>query len=176
VLDHVINESFVLVGPAARKKGLMIDVSQPDAPIRLATDVRKLRQIIVNLLANAIHFTEQGEVVVRATTTTHGALTTVRLAISDTGCGIASADHERIFDAFWQANSGHARAARGTGLGLSVARQYARLLGGDVCVTASTPGEGSVFELAFPAIYTAPVTPKAADRASHARFIAPEAA
>jgi signal transduction histidine kinase len=167
-LDEVLAESIVLVGPIAHRKGLHVDIDKPGESIGLFTDVRKLRQILVNLLANALKFTDAGQITVHIAATPGDARSTiVRLRVADTGCGIAHANRERVFDAFWQENPALARAATGTGLGLAVARQFARLLGGDVTLAASAPGRGSTFELTLPAIYTAPRTTFAA-RASRA--------
>jgi signal transduction histidine kinase len=107
-----------------------------------------LRQIVLNLLSNAVKFTERGRVLVRASVHAEW----IRLQVEDTGMGIEQENLERIFDPFWQVESLPARRAGGTGLGLSVAREFARLLGGDVTVS-STPGRGSTFELLLPRVH-----------------------
>jgi len=101
----------------------------------------------VNLLGNAVKFTDAGEVVLSASPAPDGA--SVRFAVRDTGIGIAAEARERIFEPFWQAAQGMTRRVGGTGLGLAVARELARLLGGELTVE-SEPGAGSVFTVAIP--------------------------
>jgi len=111
----------------------------------MGTDGGKVRQILVNLLSNAVKFTNAGRV--RLLVQHDGA--TVRYIVSDTGIGIAPEHRDRIFEAFWQVEQPSTRRVGGTGLGLSVTRRLARLLGGDVAMT-SVVGEGSVFTVTLP--------------------------
>jgi signal transduction histidine kinase len=111
----------------------------------LESDERKLRQILVNLVGNAIKFTAKGGVALRVDE--EGDLLVFRT--QDTGIGIDPAHLEEIFEPFRQVSQGRARAATGTGLGLTISRQLARLLGGDL-VAESTPGQGSTFTLTVP--------------------------
>jgi signal transduction histidine kinase len=106
-----------------------------------------VRQIVTNLVGNAIKFTERGEVVVAVDAPSPGR---VRVVVRDTGAGIAPDELPRLFDAFWQGtrDSGGAGGG-GTGLGLSIVRQLAGLLGGDVAVT-STLGAGATFTVELP--------------------------
>jgi signal transduction histidine kinase len=120
-------------------------VRLPAEDVPIVTDARKLRQIVVNLAANAVKFTDAGEIEIEALSDGRFAVVAVR----DTGPGIGEDDLERIFDPFWQADQRLAREHGGSGLGLSVARQLARLLGGDVSVR-SRSGEGSEFTLRVP--------------------------
>ncbi|HEX6535228.1 MAG TPA: ATP-binding protein [Gemmatimonadaceae bacterium] len=159
---EVAEQSLVLVRPIAHKKGLRIHAEGPEEPVELHTDPRKLRQILVNLLANAIKFTDAGEVVLRLHMEAHDAGVRACFEVSDTGRGIAVHAQEHIFDAFWQEDSGAAHGSGGTGLGLPLARLLARLLGGDVTVARSTPGHGSTFAAWLPARYRA-------DRGPHQR-------
>jgi signal transduction histidine kinase len=134
-----------LVEPLARAKGLDIHLtSQSDLP-HIQTDLGKVRQILLNLLSNAAKFTQQGHVSldVRADAQT------TTWTVTDTGVGIAPEDLERIFEPFQQGNQTSTGRAAGTGLGLTVSRQLARLLGGDV-TAKSTPGSGSSFVLRLP--------------------------
>ena len=101
--------------------------------------------MLLNLVANAVKFTSAGEVVLGM----EDADGDVMLRVRDTGVGIAPENLERIFEPFWQADQGLAREHGGSGLGLSVARQLARLLGGDVTVR-SAPGSGSTFSFRLP--------------------------
>src|SRR5690606_30546257 len=105
------------------------------------TDEVKVRQIVLNLLSNAVKFTSTGSL--RVALRLHE--DAVRVSVSDTGVGIPSTEHEKIFDAFWQAEVGRG----GAGLGLALTRQLARRLGGDVEVD-SEPGRGSTFTVTLP--------------------------
>jgi PAS domain S-box-containing protein len=138
-------EACALVEPLALEAGIGFRIDSPEPDVPLTTDPRKARQILVNLLGNAIKFTRAGEVSLRVEADDSA----VRFHVRDTGIGIAPGDRERIFEPFWQAQQGLVRERGGSGLGLSVARQLARLLGGDVTVE-STPGEGSTFTLRLP--------------------------
>ncbi|HEX9108512.1 MAG TPA: ATP-binding protein, partial [Longimicrobiales bacterium] len=132
----------------ALAKGLTLDCRVPAGSYTLETDPRKLRQILLNLTANAIKFTEQGRVAIdfqENGDVAPGFLFHVR----DTGRGIEPEHLERIFEAFWQVQGGSTRTQGGTGLGLSVTRRLSRLLGGDVTVQ-SAPGEGSTFTVRLP--------------------------
>ena len=116
----------------------------PDLPI-ISADPAKLRVIVMNLLSNAVKFTTAGTITVTSDVTD----TQLRLAIRDTGIGIASADHERIFEAFRQLDGSDARQQRGTGIGLPIARKLSRLMGGDITVE-STLGAGATFFITLP--------------------------
>jgi CheY-like chemotaxis protein len=147
--------------PVAQAKGLTFAVNlAPGSPEHLVTDGQRLRQILGNLLANALKFTEQGGVHLEVTTPVEGwspesrsltsAESVVALAISDTGIGIAADQQRRIFEAFAQGDGTTARTYGGTGLGLSISRELVGLLGGEIDVT-SVPGEGSTFTVYLPA-------------------------
>jgi signal transduction histidine kinase len=124
------------VAPAAAGKGLALQVDVPEVPVR--TDPFLFERILRNLLDNAIKYTERGRIGVGATL--EG--TEVRLAVTDTGPGIAAADHERIFDEFQQLEGRTRR--RGSGLGLAIVRRLCELLGHRIEL-ASAPGQGSCF-------------------------------
>jgi PAS domain S-box-containing protein len=131
--------------PLAANSGVRVYPSIADAP-EIHTDHRRLRQIITNLLANAIQFTpDGGQVTVAARVLDE----TVEIAVTDTGVGIPLADQERIFDAFAQGDSRLSRSHSGTGLGLSLSRRLASLLGGELTVS-SVVGSGSTFCLVLP--------------------------
>ena len=115
----------------------------PELP--LETDVDKARQILLNLLGNAVKFTAKGQV--RLDVVSDAAA--VRFVVSDTGIGIAPQHLERVFDPFWQVEQRKTRTAGGSGLGLTVSRRLARLLGGDVSAS-SVPGHGSRFVFSVP--------------------------
>ena len=159
VLD-VARDALAVVEPFAAAKELPVELRpELDPDTRIESDPAKVRQILVNLLSNAIKFTESGSVqlVVRADEVN------VWFDIVDTGVGIAPAQVERIFEAFWQVERPNVRRAGGTGLGLSVSQRYARLLGGDVRVTSEL-GKGSTFTVRLPLQYDE-------DRADAARAV-----
>jgi PAS domain S-box-containing protein len=144
-LAELLEESATLVAPLAAAKGLTYTVRPPEHPLTLETDPLKVRQILVNLLGNAVKFTASGSIELIATEDRH----TVVVSVRDTGIGIPREHLDHVFTPFWQVNQTATRSAGGTGLGLSVARRLARLLGGDVMV-ASVLGRGSTFTLWLP--------------------------
>jgi two-component system, chemotaxis family, CheB/CheR fusion protein len=141
-------EAGALTEPAASDKGLSFVLDLPDAPVPLMTDPGKTRQVLINLIGNAVKYTETG--VVRLGVRRSDDF--VVFDISDTGVGIAAEHLENVFDRFWQVDGGSTRRAGGMGLGLAVAREYAQLLRGDVKVV-SEPGQGSTFSLWLPENY-----------------------
>lgn len=155
--------------PLASARGLNFAIHVPATLPRVTTDVSHLRRILVNLVGNAIKFTNVGSVGIRAQHVNDDGLADmvagltrrplllahgpwVAIQVSDTGIGIAAADLERVFEDFEQVNPGPRAdsARRGTGLGLTISRRLARLLDGDITV-ASAPGRGSSFTLWLPA-------------------------
>ncbi|MFY7744131.1 MAG: ATP-binding protein [Erythrobacter sp.] len=161
-LDATLSECAALHRQAAEKKGLSLafegDAVQPG--LWLLTDGLRLRQIVLNLLGNAVKFTEAGTI--RLHWLLHGR--EVRITIADSGIGISAGRLETIFQPFIQGESDIARRFGGTGLGLSISRQLASLLGGRIEVE-STPGEGSRFTLLLPARIAAPPASDAEDAA-----------
>jgi signal transduction histidine kinase len=143
-LEAVVREAVAMIQPLAAGKGLKLGVSLPDA-ITISTDRAKLIRILHNLLSNAAKFTAQGSVKVEVRTDGDDVIVTV----IDTGIGIAPANRERIFDPFWQVEQSPTRQHGGAGIGLGVARQLARMLGGDVTVDSEV-GKGSTFTLRLP--------------------------
>jgi two-component system CheB/CheR fusion protein len=141
----IAREASVLVEPAATAKGLTFVLDLPDHAVPLETDRAKACRILINLCGNAVTYTETGEVRLGVRSDANQVVFEVR----DTGIGIASEDHGRIFDRFWQVDGGSGRKSNGMGIGLAAAREYARLLGGDVKVD-SKPGEGSTFHVWLP--------------------------
>ena len=141
---ELVRETGSLIEPLAKSRGLEFSCSTPDR-LMARTDAGKLRQIVLNLLSNAIKFTDHGAIHV-ALAEREGAVT---LEVRDTGIGIPAADRERVFEPFTQVEQDRTRRAGGTGLGLSVTRQLARLMGGDVAID-SEPGVGSTFRVAVP--------------------------
>jgi PAS domain S-box-containing protein len=123
-----------------------VTVSVPELP-RLKSDRQKLKQIVVNLLSNALKYTKEGTVEIIAT---HDSATgRVALSVRDSGVGIAPEDHTRIFEPFQQAKRVITRPQGGTGLGLAISRRLAQMLGGDIAVQSAL-GEGSTFTVTIP--------------------------
>jgi PAS domain S-box-containing protein len=145
--ETLVHDAASLVEPLALERRLEFHARCADPAMELRTDPRKVRQVLVNLLGNAIKFTERGQVSLRARADDGHAV----FEVEDTGIGIEAAHLERIFDPFWQVEQSNVRTHGGSGLGLSVGRQLARLLGGDV-TARSTPGQGSVFSLRLPLV------------------------
>ena len=139
-VETLIRQAFTELGDPAARSELTLGAIPP-----ALADADLLRTAFRELLANAVKFTAAGTVTLEATV----ADDRVSLCVSDTGPGIAREHLERVFDMFWQVDQRITRKAGGTGLGLSVARQLARLLGGDVSVR-SMMGEGSVFTVDLP--------------------------
>lgn len=134
--------------PAAehRRVALRFECETRHPPVR--TDPGKVRQILMNLIGNATKYTPQGEITITVDCDPSTS-EDFKIHVRDTGPGIARQEHERIFEPFTQADASYTRGVGGAGLGLSIARKLARLLGGDV-ILQSTPGEGSVFTLHLP--------------------------
>lgn len=130
-----------IVAVRAEGKNLRFScVTAPDLPGGVLVDERILRQALLNLLSNAVRFTEQGTVTLNVGVLPSGRL---RFVVADTGVGIAPEDQDRIFQPFEQAGDGQ-RQSGGTGLGLAIVREFVRLLDSEICVE-SCPGEGSTF-------------------------------
>jgi signal transduction histidine kinase len=160
LLAEVLRESVDLVRPLAVRKGLRLRVEAPAAPLELLTDARKLRQVLVNVLGNAIKFTAVGEVTldVRVDGTEPCDVepcVRVHFEVTDTGTGLSLADQAHVFDLYWQHDPASTHRDGSSGLGLSVARQLAHLLGGDIAVGVSVLGKGSTFVVAMPARFVA---------------------
>jgi two-component system, NtrC family, sensor kinase len=134
-----------LVWPPSGDGRLVIECVDADEPRLVRTDAGKLRQILINLVGNAVKFTDEGAVVVDLACDDEWIVIHVR----DTGPGIDPADHERIFEPFTQVDNSSTRAAPGVGLGLAICQRLAALLGGDILLD-SAPGRGSTFTLRLP--------------------------
>jgi len=142
-LRLIIDETLTMIAPVAEAKGLTVRADGDDAQLR--TDAGKVRQILLNLLSNAVKFTDHGEIVIRS----RAGEEEVAVSIVDHGIGIAAENLERIFDPFWQVEQRSTRRVGGTGLGLSVSRSLARLVGGEISVESEL-GKGSTFTLTLP--------------------------
>ena len=144
-LTALLEPAAELVESLARARGLHIEVMLPPQQIMVETDAVKVRQMIVNLLSNAVKFTDRGRIILSGDQRGDQLVITVQ----DSGIGISSDHIERIFEPFWQVEQTATRRAGGTGLGLTVTRRLALLLGGDVTVN-SNPGDGTTFTICLP--------------------------
>jgi signal transduction histidine kinase len=138
-------ESLATVAPIARQKGLKLVANHPRQLPAIESDPGRVRQILINLLGNAVKFTDAGEVRIEVSASDEK----VRFAVIDTGPGIAQEDIDRLFQDFTQLDASSTRKFGGSGLGLALSRRLARLLGGDVTL-ASMVGTGSTFVLELP--------------------------
>ncbi|MBV6340259.1 MAG: response regulator [Candidatus Magnetobacterium sp. LHC-1] len=141
-----IGDTLKTLALRAHKKGLELAYSvPPETPDFIIGDPGRLRQIVVNLVGNAIKFTEHGEIILDVTTQSHmDDKICLRFSVKDTGIGISQDRREKIFESFSQADGSTTRRYGGTGLGLTISRKLAEMMNGDISVE-SEPGKGSVF-------------------------------
>ncbi|MEP6904574.1 MAG: ATP-binding protein [Gemmatimonadales bacterium] len=144
-LTTLLEPAAELVESLARARGLHIEVMLPPQEVIVETDAVKVRQMIVNLLSNAVKFTDRGRIILSGDQKGDQLV----ISVEDTGIGINQDHIERIFEPFWQVEQKATRRAGGTGLGLTVTRRLALLLGGDVTVK-SVPGSGTTFTICLP--------------------------
>ena len=137
---QILHDAIILLEPQAAKKGLALSSSQPYEPVPMLTDPTKVRQILVNLVGNAIKFTDVGSISV----TLEADDERVTFRVRDTGPGIAANQQARIFEAFTQLDQSRTREKGGTGLGLPLSRNLSQLLGGGLEVESAV-GAGSTF-------------------------------
>jgi len=157
---------------AVERAALRLVVDCPPLPRPTALDPANWETIVTNLISNALKFTFVGEIRVALDSDDQG----VRLSVADTGIGIAEAELPHLFDRFHRVQGAQARSHEGSGIGLALVRELARLLGGDVSVT-SAPGEGTTFTVALPwaAVESAGAQPSAGATGATARAVAEEA-
>ena len=141
ILDDVVD----LLAPLAQAKGLeLVAVVEDSVPPVVRGDPGRVRQVLTNLIGNAIKFTQSGEVVIRVSAVLDRSDPVIRFEVSDTGSGIAADKLALVFDPFVQEDSSTSRRYGGTGLGLAISNQLVGLMGGS-CGVSSRPGEGSCF-------------------------------
>jgi len=150
-LQDVVEETLRLVAEHAHSKKLYLEgILFPDVPVRLRGDPTRLRQILTNLLGNAVKFTQQGQVVLRVTQQEdRGKQALLQFEVCDTGIGITAEARARLFQAFSQADSSTTRKYGGTGLGLAICKQLVGIMGGEISLE-SIEGRGSTFRFAIP--------------------------
>jgi hypothetical protein len=155
-LDSLLGDAASLFSARAQPGVSVSSARDPDLPALVMADPKRLREIVHNLMGNAVKFTERGFVELTASRVAgeNGAGARMIIAVRDTGPGVAPERAEAIFEAFEQAESGTARRFGGSGLGLAISRRLARAMDGDVTLT-STPGLGSCFTLDLPLVEAA---------------------
>ncbi|CAN5722048.1 hypothetical protein BH23GEM10_BH23GEM10_06370 [soil metagenome] len=170
-VSDAISTAISLVQPEAEARGIQLVAHEPDAELVFVGDADRVRQILVNLLTNAVKFTDAGgsievlyDIAEQAPFAPDGAWT--RICVRDTGMGIDAREQRRIFEPFEQVESGRTRTKGGAGLGLAISRELARLMDGDITVD-STPGEGSTFTLWLPQSDLVPNHPALRGGADH---------
>lgn len=143
--NELIQEIVDLIEPQAKQKNLRLSyVANENLPL-IRTDYEKSRHILQNIVANAIKFTEKGEVTITSSADAH----TLKIEVKDTGIGIEKEFIPKVFDEFRQADGSNARKYGGTGLGMAIAKKYAEFLGGNITVESEL-GKGSNFTLIIP--------------------------
>ena len=147
--NGVAEEVAAVLRPEAEKKGLDFALELPKEVLMLRTDRRALGQILINILGNAIKFTEHGGVHIRLERATAAGKKSLMLSVTDSGPGIREQDHPRLFEAFSRLEAGNRRKLEGTGLGLHLSRKLAERLGGSIAFH-SVYGKGSTFTLHLP--------------------------
>ncbi|MCV0394249.1 MAG: PAS-domain containing protein [Rhizobiaceae bacterium] len=155
-LAEAIEDVATLMSTRAKEKDIELIVRvQPGLPETVVGDVGRLRQIITNLMGNAIKFTEKGHVLVEVTGDSRGGKAALRFAVTDTGIGIPADKIEQVFEKFSQVDASSTRRHEGTGLGLAITSRLVALMGGRMGVE-SVEGEGSTFwfEVSLPAVDT----------------------
>jgi signal transduction histidine kinase len=147
-IRDVARASLETVRPTAIAKGVAIDAKLPPSPCEVSGDPARLQQVLWNLLSNATKFTPGGG---RIGLTVRESNSAILIEVSDTGIGISSELLPHVFERFWQADSTTTRVHGGLGLGLSLVRHIVELHGGEVNVSSSGEGRGTIFTVTLPA-------------------------
>jgi signal transduction histidine kinase/ligand-binding sensor domain-containing protein/ActR/RegA family two-component response regulator len=147
-LGSILHNVVDMISIRAMDKGLTLSIDpNSQFPPYIVGDSGRLRQIIVNLVGNAVKFTDQGGITIRLYTKQDNSDTPLIIEVEDTGSGISQEDQSKVFAPFKQV--GKLAGKQGTGLGLSITRQFVQLMGGDISLE-STPGKGSIFRISLP--------------------------
>jgi len=156
-LRHKLNGIVRLMDPIASEKGLALSLDiAPEVPEWLMADALRLRQVVLNLVGNALKFTERGSVCVSVSAIDAGR--SLQIDVVDSGIGIAAENQQAVFQQFTQADSSVVRRFGGSGLGLAISRQLVELMGGNISLTSEI-GKGSTFTVVLPLVATDPPMP-----------------
>ena len=147
--QNLLNETADTLRPLAAQKGLSLALDLPETPLIIASDRRALTQIVINLINNAIKFTEQGSIKVSLSQRMSDGASLTEISVEDSGSGIRAEDQAKLFQAFSQLDSTSTRNAEGAGLGLYLCQNLANLLGGTLTLSSEF-GRGSTFTLTLP--------------------------
>ncbi len=159
---EMVHAVVATVGTLMEKNDNRIELRMPDGLGTMRSDVTRVRQVLLNLLSNAAKFTETGTVTLAVEREPHPAGDWLRFAVTDTGIGMTEEQLAKLFQRFQQADASTTRQFGGTGLGLSLTKAFATLLGGEILV-ASVPGQGSTFTVRVPAVLDPAAPPAPAD-------------
>ena len=151
--EDLVRSALAMIEPMAEQRGIELQLVLQSTTVRMSSDIEKARQILVNLLGNAVKFTDRGRVMLKLAK----AHNSVRIDVVDTGIGIPADELPRLFRPFAQVDTGLTRRHGGTGLGLYISRRLATMLGGHIEV-ASQPGVGSTFSVVLPLEWHGPET------------------
>lgn len=150
-VPHLIQEVFTLFKKQSSDRNIELRYSQAgDDPFIVKTDPARLRQVLINLIGNALKFTSAGSVLAEIFVVQKADRKRLQIAVTDTGLGIPKDQQAALFKSFSQVDSSHTRQFGGTGLGLVLSRRLAEAMGGDVFLKASEPGHGSTFVVELP--------------------------
>ena len=150
-LAGLLEEAVATTRPLLAGKDVFLDVWAPPDPGELHADLRKVRQVLLNLLSNAAKFTTEGTITLEAAALLRDGEEWVALTVRDTGVGISHDQQRHLFVPFSQVDSSTTRAHGGTGLGLAISRRFCQMMGGDIFVE-SEPGHGSSFTVLLPRV------------------------
>ena len=149
-LEIFINEVVSTAQPLLEKKANSLKIERPDRLGQMLTDMTKLRQILLNLLSNAAKFTEQGIIIFEVNRDTQNKADWLKFCVTDEGIGMTAEQQEKLFQPFTQADSSTTRRYGGTGLGLTITKEFVEMMGGTITVKSEF-GQGSQFTISLPA-------------------------